>query len=82
MLTTILMYFQTENLDGDNTFHSTCQIFSANIPDHITQGSFGKTIERRLHWHKTIQEGEELMVQYPIARLIFLLKSLHSPHTS
>ena len=33
---------QTENLNRKNTFHSTCQIFTALFPDQLAQGSFGK----------------------------------------
>ena len=38
---------QTENLNGENTFHWPCQIFSAIVPDQLAQGSFGKTIQRK-----------------------------------
>ena len=38
---------QTEKLNRESTFHSTCQIFSAVMPDHSAQSSFGKTIKRK-----------------------------------
>ena len=82
----------TENLSGNNTFHSTCPIFSAFFPEQLTQGSFGKANQPLKvwlrnysswsQWHKTIQEGEEYMVQYAIAWLVFMIKSFLATYTA